>query len=374
MNKLEVVIIGAGPGGLAAARTLASSGQVSVTLVQRDGQATFLPGILPILLGLRQASAYRHQIDIPQVRVLAGEAVALESGLVRLADGRIINADAIIAAPGLLTDATGLPAGSRSFPIWELAEASLARQTIQSFTSGRIAIAITSLPYRCPPAPYGLAMALQTWLQEHGHDVEVVLTTPEARPLQALGERASIFLETLAGAGRVTIVGSFHLDMDASRDGMLVATDGRSLSYDLGFFVPAHRRPAFLAELPGNGTLVQVDAYQRTALEGIWAIGDVTATPLPRAAGVAEAQGKTAAEAILARLRGEEPLAPTIPTPQCYVWTSQTQAARIQIRFPNGLPPAGKADILLNAPEVAIFTEALNAPEQWIKQLSADKD
>lgn len=369
MNKPNVIVIGAGPGGLSAARHLASSDQVSVTLVQRGGLATYLPGVLPVLLGLGHTSTYYHHVALPQVRLLPGEVVGLENGRVQLADGTVLTADAVIAAPGLVTDTAAIPNGPRSFPVWELEAAATALPTVQSCTTGRVVVVIAALPYRCPPAPYGLALALKGLFRERGQDVEVILTTPETRPLQALSTRASDFLESLLRVGNVVLQTGFHLDNAAHTDGLLVATDGRHLPYDLGLFIPPHRRPAFLAAFPGSGALVQVDTDLRTAMDMTWVVGDVAAAPLPRAAGVAEAQGRTAAESVLAALGLSEQKAPIVPIPNCYVWTGQSSAARIQLRFPNGLPPAGMPDLILDPPSTTIFNEALDAPEQWMKQL-----
>jgi len=365
MNRPTIIVIGAGPGGLTAAHELGTSGQVAVTLIQREGLATYLPGILPVLLGLQPATIYRYPINLEQVQVVAGEVVAVERDRVRLADGTVLAADAVIAAPGLATDVQAIPSGPRSFPIWELAEAATAQQAVQALTAGHVVIAIDSLPYRCPPAPYGLAMALKARFQERGQDIAVTLTTPETRPLQPLGERVTGFLEDLLRAGSVTLETAFRIDHAASHDGLLVALDGRHIPYDLGLFVPPHRRPPLLADLPGNGPLVSVDAYLRTPQERLWCVGDVAATPLPRAMGAAEAQGQTAAADVLATLGLRAPLAPTTPALSCYVWTSLTQAAHIQIRFPAGLPPAGQPDIVLDPPSAALFSAAQRTAEQW---------
>jgi sulfide:quinone oxidoreductase len=369
MNKPRVLIIGAGPGGLAAARLLASSDQIEVTLLQRHGVATYLPGILPVILGLRPPSAYHRKVDIAPIQLVADEVISLESGHIRLASGITLQADAIIAAPGLVTDTTPIPAGTRTFPIWELAAAAAARQALHSLTTGRIVIAISSLPYRCPPAPYGLAFALKALFQQRGQNIEVILTTPETRPIQTLGEQVSHFLEQLASAGNVTLLTAFQPDHAACRDGLLVAVDGRRIPYDLGLFVPPHRRPLFLADLPGNGPLVQVDPHLRAPLERTWIVGDVAATPLPRAMGAAEAQGRTAAADLLAALGLGSSPAPATPTLSCYVWTSPSHAARIQVQFPNGLPPAGAPAITLEPPDTTLQAEALLAAEQWAQQL-----
>jgi sulfide:quinone oxidoreductase len=371
MKKPEVIIIGAGPGGLSAAHSLIKTGQVNVTLVQREGVAQFLPGIVPTLLGLRPVSMYHRALSLPQVRIVKGEAIGLEVGRIHLADGTQLSADAIIAAPGLATDATSIPTGPRSFPVWELDAAALARQAIVSLTSSRVVVAIASLPYRCPPAPYGLAISLKALFQSRGQAIDVVLVTPEERPLQTLGPRVSEFLESLASAGHVTLETAFQFDHTASKDGSLVATDGRRIPYDAGLFVPPHTCPTFLNKLAGNGVMVKVDSEQRTNMDTIWAIGDVAGTSLPRAAGAAEAQGRTAAASVLATLGVAEPQQPCIPAPDCYIWTGQERAARIQLRFPHGLPPTGKPDIRIDQPETALFEEALNAQERWLKQVQS---
>lgn len=365
-----MVVVGAGPGGLAAAHLLANSQLVDVTLVQREGLSTYLPGIMPVLLGMSSASSYRQQVELARVQTIAGEVVRLEPGLVYLADGTILHADAVVAAPGLVSDTDAIPTGARSFAVWELDQAQHAQQSAQSLTSGRVAIVVTALPYRCPPAPYGLALSLKAQFEERGQGVEVVLVTPEARPIQALGDRVSDFLEQLASKGNVLLEKAFQLDSATSRDGLLVAADGRQIPYDLGLFIPPHRRPAFLAQQPGNGPLVQVDTHMRAEMAHTWVVGDVAATPLPRAAGVAQAQGRTAAESVLAALGLQDSAAPVVPEPSCYVWTGRSSAARIHISFPQGLPPAGKPDIALDAPDATIFSEALQAPEQWRKLLT----
>lgn len=371
MSMPAVIVIGAGPGGLAATHHLAASGQVEVVLVQPEGQASYLPGILPTLLSVRPASDFRHPIAVSAIRMHPGAVIALESGRVRLSDGDSLQADAIIAAPGLLTTAAAIPTGPRTFAAWELASADSARAAVTQLVSGRLVVAIASLPYRCPPAPYGLAMALAALFRQRNRAIEVALTTPEARPLQTLGERVSAFLEQLAHDAGIVLHTSFQPDLGASRDGLLVTTEGRQLPYDLGLIVPPHTRPGFLSALPGSGPLVQVDAHQRTAIPNVWAVGDVTATPLPRAAGVAEAQGRTAADAVLAALGLAEPRTPHPPAPSCYVWTSPSTAARILIEFPNDLPPAGSPSITLDPPSPALFDDALAARDRWLAQLAS---
>ena len=378
MDRPRVVVVGAGPGGLAATRRLAATGRVDTTLVQPDGVATYLAGIVPLLLGTRLDTDYRRRVEMESVRMRTGTVVGVEPGRVHLADGTRLDADAIVVAPGLATETDAIPSGTRSRAVWDLAGAEAARDALkglEDLPAGRAAavvVVIMGLPYRCPPAPYGLAMALRTLYRERGRDVAVALVTPEARPLASLDGRMATFLEGLAEAHDVALHTSATLDRTRAGDGLLVADDGRTFPYDLGLFVPPHRRPAFLADLGGTGPLVTVDASMRTSMPGVWAVGDVTATPLPRAAGVAAAQGRTAAESVLAALGVATATPPTLPTPSCYVWTGPASAARIAIRFPDGLPPGGAPDVALTAPSAALAHEALAAHDAWARGWSSD--
>jgi len=365
----SVVIVGAGPAGLAAAHELAASGAARVTLVQRGGGALYQPGILPAIIGARPVSAFRRNILIEGITVRVGEALTLDDGFVLVDDGCVLRADAIIAAPGLWTDASVLPRGPRTFPVWELDAAHMALPAVRRWSGGRLIVAISSLPYRCPPAPYGLAMTLHHLARQRGVSGEVLLVTPEDAPLRALGEHVTRFLvEALREAG-VELVTGFHPDFSASTDGALVAEDGRALTYELGLFVPPHRRPAILGGLPGDGPLVPVDGQQMAA-ERLWLAGDVVASSLPRAAGVAEAQGRTAARSVLAALGLAAPAPPVIPAPSCYVWITPEQAARIQVRFPRGLPPEGAPEVTIEPPSASLMAESLAARDQWERQLS----
>jgi len=371
MPKPSVIVIGAGPGGIAATRRLLASGQVGVTLVQREGNAQFLPGILPVLSGVRPPDGYRHTVALEGAQTRAGEVVALEAGHVWLADGASLAADAIIVATGLVTDTASVPVGPHTFPVWEIEQAAAARSAVERLASGRLVVAITSLPYRCPPAPYGLAMTLASQFRELGRPVEVIVTTPEQRPLLNLGERVSSFMEQLARAAGIELRTGARLDPAASRDGLLVTEDGERLAYDLALFIPPHRRPDFLSAVAGTGPLVQVDERLRASLAGVWAIGDVAASALPRAAGVAEAQGRTAAGDALASLGLGAPQPVELPAPSCFVWTSHTSAARIQIAFPDGLPPTGTPAISLDPPSAELSAEALDARTRWLSQVSS---
>src|SRR5690606_18493500 len=98
MPARRVVILGAGPGGVAAARRLRelASAQVGVVLVERPGGPFYLPGTIPALLGEGRSSRWRALLALDGVEVVYGEARGVSGSGVELGDGEI-GADAVVA-------------------------------------------------------------------------------------------------------------------------------------------------------------------------------------------------------------------------------------------------------------------------------------
>lgn len=344
----RVAVLGAGPGGLAAARRLAGHG-VPVALVTRDGRAEHLGSAVDVALGLRAAEACAVDAAPSGVDVVAGEATALDGGGVVLADGTHLDAVAVIAAPGLALDFDAVPRREGVIAAWDVASAAVAAEALDAVPGGRVVIAVAGVPYRCPPAPFGLAMALADMHRRSGRFTELTVISPEPLPLAGVGGEAPGFLlESCAGADVALELG-VEIDLAATGDGELRTRDGRSIACKLALIVPPHRRSAALAGLPGDGPLVPVDVRGRAA-EGVWVVGDAAATGLPRAAGVAEAQGRTAADDVLATLGLAEPRPPELPEPACYLRHAGGGLSRIRLRFPDGLPPDGAPTVAIDGP------------------------
>ena len=72
--------------------------------------------------------------------------------------------------------------------------------------------------------------------------------------------------------------------------------------------------------------------------------------PLPRAADVAAAAGRTAADTVLERFGLASAPDPHRPEPECYLGHGGGRYSRISLRYPDGLPPAGSAAVEIEGP------------------------
>lgn len=332
------MVVGAGPGGLTAAARLAGRGrgELGVILIAPARRATFLAGTLDILLDEAVPPACSTAVSLPGVDVLDLEVDSVAPEGVH-AGGELLAADAVIAAPGLnLADRARLPSWSRAAWAWDPDAAREARGVLDSGWQGRIVVAACGVPYRCPPAPFALAIRLAERQAQAGVAVAVTIATPERSPLAGVGGGAPALVLDACQAAGVEVASGFSVDMDASGDGHLRAADGRELVYDSALLIPPHERSACLAGLPGEGPLVAVDDHGRVDGATLYVVGDAAATGFPRAAGVARSGAIAAADLVLEQLgvREAPPRAPTKAS--CFMFHAGGLVSRIRVTYADG--------------------------------------
>ncbi|SHK33338.1 FAD-dependent oxidoreductase [Rhodothermus profundi] len=365
--RKRILIVGAGPGGIAAVRRLRdrADSRLELLLITREGVSEFLPGTIATVLGEAPAAHWRRPVRLRGVQVLAADVQQASGEGVVLTDGRTLEADAVIAAPGLHLDLQAVPPHPRRFVFWSPSTAEAARQAIARLEAGHLVVVISGLPYRCPPAPYSLALQLAAFYRSRQRDVQLTLTTPEEAPLTGLGPEVTDFLLQACAAAGVAVQVRRTPDWSASTEDTLVFTDGSRLSYDLALIVPPHTRAPLLDSLGDNGVLVSVNEQGETTVPGLFVVGDATRTLLPRTAGVATAQGLTAADAVLDRLGLARYEGPHLPAPECYIGHGNGRYSRITIRFPEGLPPAGRPVIQLEGPSPELADGFARVFAEW---------
>jgi sulfide:quinone oxidoreductase len=333
----RVVIVGGGPGGLAAARRLHARGgdHLEIVLVAAGGRATHLAGTLDVALGREPAERYSAQIALPGVRCIDATAEEVAEDAVRLGSERL-RADAVIAAPGLALGE--VPRWPSVAAAWDPAGAADAAPGFAGVSAGRLVVAACSLPYRCPPAPFALAVGLAELHGRARHMTRVTVATPEPVPLAGVGgEAPALIMEACAAAG-VDIERGFQPELGRSQAGLLRAADGRELRYDAAFLVPPHVRAPCLRRLPGDAPTVAVGPAGAVEGSMLYVVGDAAGSGLPRAAGVAQALGSRAADDVLARLGVAPPTAPEPVRASCFMLHYGGALSRVRVSFEGETP------------------------------------
>jgi sulfide:quinone oxidoreductase len=146
---------------------------------------------------------------------------------------------------------------------------------------------------------YELALMTSAHLAERDIPTNVALVTPEPRPVDAFGSRAS---DSVAEMLRLRGI-AFHTAVPTRAEpGQLIVEDGEPIAADTVVALPRLVAPRIGGLPRGKGGFVPVDEYGRVrGLAGIYAAGDVTSFPLKQG-GLAAQQADVAAEAIAADL------------------------------------------------------------------------
>jgi sulfide:quinone oxidoreductase len=343
----RVLILGGGFGGVATAHHLRALLGTEDEVVLVDRRAHFMMGFRKNaeLAGRGSMAAGRRPLAALQehgIRVVTGTVTGIDPGrLAAEVDGTRIQADALVVALGAELAPQAVPGlGDHAFNAYDPAQVPAAAEAVAARPDGRVVIGIFGAPYKCPPAPYELALLLDSAARARGSGPSLTVFTPQPMSLPVLGAAGCDVLEGhLAGRG---IGFRANARAAAVEPGRVVLADGEQVPFDLLLAVPPHHCPAPLVEagLAEPGAWVRPDPRTlQTPFEGVWALGDctqiplATGHPLPKAGVLAEAQGRVVAERVAARLAGREPEAVFDGQGSCFLELGDGTAMMVRGRF-----------------------------------------
>ncbi len=293
MASQTVVILGGGIGGQVAANTLRHLLPMEhrVVVIERDANHAFAPSFLWLMTGERSQgqivrplkSLLRRGVELVTSPV---QRIDVSRSLVETGAGEMAF-DYLVVALGaeLAFDAIpGLQGAAQTF--FSLDGAARLRDVLQSFQGGRVAVVVSSLPYKCPGAPHEGAMLIADTLQRRGlaGKFDVHLFTPEAQPLPVAGPALGGMVSDLLKEKGIAFHPGRALTSVDGESRRLKFKDGTHEDYNLLVAVPPHRPPAVVQDsgLGNEAGWIPVDrATLRTQHDRVYAIGDVATIGLP---------------------------------------------------------------------------------------------
>ena len=196
------------------------------------------------------------------------------------------------------------------FNLYDAEQVPKLREKILSLKKGRIAICITSVPYKCPPAPYEASLLINDILVKNGTrdsiDIEIYTPTPIALPVA--GTKVSQDVINLLDDSHVNFH-PLHKIKTVSDTKEIEFENGNRVNYDLLIGIPPHKVPEVIrnSDLIKQGqNWINVDKFSlKTDYQNVFAIGDVNEikvnenVAIPKAGVFAEAQAKVVSQQII---------------------------------------------------------------------------
>src|SRR5262245_17765878 len=299
MASTTTLILGAGFGGVNAARTLHALAGPGHRIVVIDRGTLFCAGaVFPwAMMGRADLAAMSRPIrdllpDGIEFVQSAVEEIDIDYGRVRTEAGEF-KGDHVVIALGAEADMKALPGldeGGHTF--YTVEGAQRAAPAVAGFQGGDLVILVTRTPFKCPPAPYEVAMSLHADLRERDilGNTRFHVYTMEGAPMSTAGPEMGALIK---GELEKRDIG-FH----AKRKATGIHPDRREIEfeggdrvhYDLLLVVPPHAAPRVVAAsglLNASGWItVNPQTLELADWDGpraVFAIGDITAVPLPGA-------------------------------------------------------------------------------------------
>lgn len=321
-EKKTVVILGGGTGGLVTAVQLKKKvgKHIRVILVDKNPNHVYSPSFLWLMVGKRSAK----QIQRPLARLGRKGIEFVHDEIVKLnveakivvTNERSIPYDYLVVALGADLAPERVP-GLRQggYNLYQLSDVERLRDDLKHFSGGKVAVVISSLPFKCPAAPYEAAFLLDEFFHKRGirDQTEIGMYTPESLPIPATGPENGKAVREMVEARNIRFNPEVQLvSVDPSLK-QLLFQNGRSESFDLLVYVPPHQGPSVVKESTIGNEMgwIPVDGQTlKTAAENVYAIGDVAAIslvsgkPLPRAGVFAHFEAEIVVENIVRELKG----------------------------------------------------------------------
>jgi sulfide:quinone oxidoreductase len=348
---VHVLILGAGFGGLELASSLdATLGtDVDVTLVDQAEGFVFGFSKLDVMFGRVTSDHVLHRYaDLAPrgVRFVQSTVRSIDPVSRRVeTDGGPLDADVLVVALGadLHPDATpGLVEAGHEF--YTVAGAFAARDVLDSFEGGDVVVAVTSTPFKCPPAPSETALLVHDHLATRGllDRSTVSLVMPLGTPIPPSPAASEALLAEFTRRGIAWHPGALVRSLDAATRTCALA-DGRELPFDLFLGVPVHRAPEVVLEsgLAEDGWIPVDPLTLRTRFDDVYAVGDVTSVGTPKAGVFAEGQAAVVAAQLVDRVRGGAAAAPYDGRGTCYLEFGAGRVGKVEVSFLSGEQPRG---------------------------------
>jgi sulfide:quinone oxidoreductase len=363
---MRVVVLGAGFGGLELTTRLSEEFGADVDVVLIDKTDGFVFGFskLDVMFGRTTAEHVHHayrDIVKPGVQFVQSTIRGIDPNAKRVeTDAGTFDADILVVALGadLHPDATpGLVEGGYEF--YTEPGAFALRDVLDNFGGGRVVIAVTSTPFKCPPAPSETALMMHDFLTERGlrDQSSISLVMPLPVPIPPSPDASKLLLGAFAERGIEWRPQTLVRSLDPARNVARVG-DSDELPYDLFLGVPTHRAPDVVAQsgLAADGWIPVDPLTLETQFPDVYAVGDVTSVGTPKAGVFAEGQAAVVAQRISARIRGAREASEYDGRGLCYLEFGRGQIAKVDVTFVSGAAPHGR----LVGPSAALLADKAN--------------
>jgi sulfide:quinone oxidoreductase len=345
MRPINIVILGGGFGGLAAANELRANLTQDIRITIIDKKDWFMMDLVKlwIINGTREFEFSKRPLENVTKKGIefVNEDVLKIDPINKSVRTRYrqLHYDYLILALGVELAPEQIPGlKENGFVLYDINDVPKIRDTLRQIKSGKLVIAITGLPYKCPPAPFEAALLIRSVLEETGasDSIQMDFYSPTPITLPAGGPQVSEEIFQILKSKKIEFHGNHKtIAVEPNK----IKFENGETDFDILISVPPHKVPSVVIEsdFAENGKFVPVDKTCKTKYDRVYAIGDVNQIivtekiAVPKAGIFAEAEGVTVARNIISQIKNELENATFDGKGGCFLETGKGTAGYIQV-------------------------------------------
>ena len=347
----RIVILGAGTAGTMMANKLRNAldkDEWKITIVDQFKTHYYQPGFLFIPFGIyNKEDVIKPKADFIPAGVdllFSGiDRVEAEKNVVHLEGGKILNYDYLIVATGTKTYPEETPGLKEKlwykeiFDFYTIEGAIALQRFFKSWEGGKLVMAITELPYKCPVAPLEFVFLADAYFTEIGIRDKVDISYVTPMPGAFTKPIATKMLSELLAEKNIKVIPDFYIEHVDNEDKKLVSYDNKEIPFDVLTVVPMNMGDEMI-ERSGLGDDMRFvptdkETLQSKQYENIFVLGDASNIPTSKAGSVAHFASEILFENLMSAIEGRPLHAKFDGHANCYIETGFGKGALIDFNY-----------------------------------------
>ena len=342
---MNIIILGGGFGGLASANELRENLPQDIRITIVDKKDWFMMDLVKlwIINGTREFESSKRSLESitkKGIEFVNEDVMKIDTVNKSVRTKyRQLRYDFLIIALGVELAPEQIPGlKENGFILYDINDVPRIRDTLRQMKSGKIVIAITGLPYKCPPAPFEAALLIRSVLEETraSDSVQMDFYSPTPITLPAGGPQVSEEIFQILKSKKIEFHGNHKtIAIEPNK----IKFENGETDFDVLISVPPHKVSAVVIDsgFAENGKFIVVDKTCKTKYDHVYAIGDVNQImvtdkiAVPKAGIFAEAEGIAVARNIISQIKNELEKATFDGKGGCFLETGKGTAGYLQV-------------------------------------------
>lgn len=329
-------------------RTALPQDEWSITIVDQHKTHYYQPGFLFIPFNIYSRSdVIKPKADFipPGVDLIFSgiDKIDHDNSLVNLEGGKVLNYDYLIVATGTRTAPEETPGLMDKlwykdiFDFYTVEGAVALQKFFKSWEGGKLVMAISELPFKCPVAPIEFVCLADWYFTEIGIRDKVDITFVTPLPGAFTKPIATKMLSELLKDKNINVVPEFYIEKIDNDTKELVSYDEQRIPFDVLTIVPVNMGSEAIDRSGMGDDLGFIPTDKETLrskdYENIFVIGDASNIPTSKAGSVAHFSGEILYENILSAIEGRPLKAKFDGHANCYIETGFGKGALIDFNY-----------------------------------------